>query len=168
MHMVHIHESQLPHNGQLEVLIINSIFGGHGEGKGMGDLQARVLYQSQKSPLGHSLICGIHFVTMLDELHHDQSVDLYGLNGVPGSFNSFSCAIRHFLREYELNLTRKQGLFLSSMMTIDERASIYTVLLTAAMKKLETEMHLRRKDQGDNMENVWPGNSQMNKVFYST
>ena len=81
MLMVHIDLPQSPHHGQLEVLVIHGLVRPAGEGEAVGDLEPGVGDQAEEGALGDAAAAsaGLELVTMLDQLHDHQAVNLDNL-----------------------------------------------------------------------------------------
>ena len=79
--MVHVDLPQPAHHGQLEVLVIHGLVSAAGEGEAVGDLQPGVGHQAEEGALGDPTAAGagLQLVTMLDQLHDHQAVNLHNL-----------------------------------------------------------------------------------------
>ena len=77
------HLAQPPHHGQLEVLVVDRLVRAAGEGEAVGDLQLGVGHQPQQRALGDAAAAsaGLQLVTVLDQLHDNQAVNLDNLRG---------------------------------------------------------------------------------------
>ena len=81
MLVIHVHLPEPPHHRQLEVLIVNGLVGATGEGEAVGDLQPSVGNKTKQCALRdpRSGGRGLELVTVLDQLHDHQPVDLDNL-----------------------------------------------------------------------------------------